>query len=626
MKTYLLINIFIKVAVKCVVADNSFNNLTVKFIDKWLDSSKVYLGLIIPKLDSFYTQDVVKMVKEINTRLRSNKYIMVTNNVTKYRHVRRLDHEISWYPYDFEKYDGRCNFLNSIKDDKLLGHHFLFFTSNVNRTSQNFETCKIRFDSNIAVYYIYNTKMNQSSIKFQEIYKIDENQRNLEKNLLGEIPLDSKELKLSGLNSYIWNRRNTLKGEKFKAVSYPFSTATGLSTSYYYYGIVEQLMRKINFTVDVTVLNRSYNYIAKAIGDGKYDIGTMGFIFTLFRSELVDFSHGVGSTTYVLYYVRSDEETLGYNVFTNPYSADAWVSLSAYIFISITGFVIAALMLKNRVNNPRLDEIFHLIIKGSNMVLRSLITKRQSSEPFVYSTKLAFLSMVSGGFLLFSLYRATLVAFIAVANEGPPIKNLQELITSNYRLAVFKDSALHSIFSQATAGSEEYHLTAAGKLFPYSDYPSKFIERMVMRDPETTNTILLGIFGEFDSMSHIYPCKLSHIQSYHRNNKETEGLIFRKNWPFTSLLNYHLLIMKEKGVVERLKKLYYTKNNKEPCANEHKVRSILKSPKPIGKSNCVFLYLVVFVGILGAMILLMMEKLHTKYLRTERINKYVCKA
>ena len=84
--------------------------------------------------------------------------------------------------------------------------------------------------------------------------------------------------------------------------------------------------------------------------------------------------------------------------------------------------------------------------------------------------------------------------------------------------------------------------------------------------------------------------------------------------------------MKEKGVVERLKKLYYTKNDKEPCANEHKVRSILKTPKPIGKSNCVFLYLVVFVGILAAMILLMMEKLHTKYLRTERINKYVCKA
>ena len=175
MKTYLLINIFIKVAVKCVVADNSFNNLTVKFIDKWLDSSKVYVGLTVPKLDLFYAQDVVKMFKEINTSRRSNKYIMVTNNVTKYRHVQRLDHEISWHPYDFENYDGRCNFLNSIRDDKLLGHHFLFFTSNVNRTSQHFESCKIRFDSNIAVYYIFNTKMNKSTIKFQEIYNIDEN-------------------------------------------------------------------------------------------------------------------------------------------------------------------------------------------------------------------------------------------------------------------------------------------------------------------------------------------------------------------------------------------------------------------------------------------------------------------
>lgn len=84
-------------------------------------------------------------------------------------------------------------------------------------------------------------------------------------------------------------------------------------------------------------------------------------------------------------------------------------------------------------------------------------------------------------------------------------------------------------------------------------------------------------------------------------------MIFKKNWPFTGLLNYHLLLMKEKGVIERLKNFHLKSKTKASCPDEHTIHQVLKKPRPVGIGQFVSLYLIMGIGLLGSMILLVME-------------------
>ena len=264
----------------------------------------------------------------------------------------------------------------------------------------SFESCKIRFDARLV---LYGTKRNNKNIvTFDEIYKIEENDNMLEKNTLGKIIHSPKEMQLSGFNSSIWKRRKSLNGKVFNAVS-KYGPSITISVkqfrgpdgkivtqhSGYVSDIMRHLMKSLNFSVSTKVVNMSYNDIVKEVGPGSYDIGYYRFARNLLRDDYVDFSFELLIPNYGLYYVKEGQNSC-MRTFLYPFTSHAWIWMSTYAVVMISGFILVSMVIDNKNRNSTRKIIIDRLQKGTNIVLRSVISKRQSSEPINCSSKISF--------------------------------------------------------------------------------------------------------------------------------------------------------------------------------------------------------------------------------------------
>ena len=125
---------------------------------------------------------------------------------------------------------------------------------------------------------------------------------------------------LSSLNSSIWNRRKSLKGRVFDAVSIKSSTTTIVNKSRdskgnfvihysgYYGSIIEHMMKTLNFSLNTAVSNKTYNEIVLEVGSGRYDIGINSFARILVRDFYADYSRELLELSYGLFYVKENQE------------------------------------------------------------------------------------------------------------------------------------------------------------------------------------------------------------------------------------------------------------------------------------------------------------------------------
>ena len=247
------------------------------------------------------------------------------------------------------------------------------------------------------------------------------------------------------------------------------------------------------------------------------------------------------------------------------------------------------------------------MLQSMNLSFRSIIGKRIGAEPSRISSRIAFLALILCGFIMITSYRAILVAFLTKDNDEPPVRDIMDIRSSDYRLAIMKNDALEEIFTHASPDSEENRIKASNKIYRFSNKNSH-IDQMVNGDSGVSKTILF-----FSRMGVIfnkhYPCSLTEIQTHGKMAIRNDGMIFKKDWPFTELFNFHLLIMKEKGVLDRLLERYLNTIQKS-CPDDQTIRPILKRPRPIGTEKTIFLYLILGSGFLFSFIWLVLEVLH----------------
>ena len=590
------------------------------FSYKWLHTPKPYISIILPSKISSKMSHVIEM--EWKTAGKKNSYFRVSANITKINSIKLSQNEVIWFPFMKEYFDNICRFVSHVENDTTWKNNFLLYAETKENVNRHFQSCKIRFDSNVVVYYHFNKTINLSDLYFEEIYKIHQNQELLKRNLLGEAFLSTKEMDTFGLESHIWKRRRNLEGTNFKAITEtepPFITSIIRDTDSdansvvdpkgYYADIMNQLMLSLNFTITTALPKKRSNwtYFMETVGSGQYDIGYTSFTLTRSRINKVDFSYGITPIWFELFYVKKSKD-INLGVFIRSFQPEAWYSLAIFAVSSIAGLVATSLILERRADLSIPKEIFWNLQNATNFVMRSVIGKRISTEPKWYSTRIAFVTLVLCGFFIITLYRAILVAFVAVENHSPPIKSLDDLKQSKYRLAVLKDSNMDAMFLNATKGSEEYELKTDKKILRYSIETQFFIEKMVNEEDEASNIILFYI-NTVPRFSKHYPCRLSNIKNYKRDSKQQIGMIFKKNWPFTKLLNYHLLIMKENGMLDHIFETYL-KTTKKTCSNEQIIHSIITTPTPVGTDTTLSLYLLVFLGFVLASLALLVEIFH----------------
>ena len=591
------------------------NEAALRFGHKWLAAPNMYVSVMLPNKYPFRVHDVVRLAKGISSDYEElNVYLRANKNLTKYNTIRHTRNELIWYPFNTENYDMDCTFLDASRYHHLSKKHFLFFYEDDKTEAFSFESCKIGFDSRLAVYR--RKKNNKTIVEFEEIYKIIEHEHRLEKNALGSITLGKDEIVLSGLNLYIWKRRKSLKGKRFNAVikkgteravavkNMGESEGKVIIQHRSYHIIMNYLMRALNFSLNVTVLNMTYNDIVMEISSGRYDIGYNSFIHSLLRSDNADFAFEFWDRKYGLFYIKENQKfSLG--TFLYPFTSPVWILLATYVLVLVIGFILIKMVKGNDNRFATLQSILGLLQKGSDFVFRSLIAKRQRSEPRILSSKISFLVLVFAGFVIFTMYRAVLVAFLVVEEENPPIGNLKELMNSDYSLVVRKGTQMDTIFSNANAESDEYELYKNGKIVRFLGQSDELVKFMVEKDPIASMTILFDIYGIIAANKH-YPCNIAKIPGFSRK-AEPAGMLFRKRWPWTDLFNYHLLLMKERGMFERL---YHHDRKKRggSCPNEYIINRIVNRPRPIDTNKPFSLYIALGIGFLTSLLILTFEK------------------
>ena len=595
----------------------ALNEAALTFAQKWLSNPKMYIVVILPNKYPFKIRDVVKLTRKIKSQnAGKNSFFMTISNLSKYITIPHTQNELIWYPFETENYYMDCHILESSKYDRLSKQYFLFLYENIKSRVFSFDSCKVRFDSRLVIYH--KKQNNNTIVEFKEIYKIEENANKLETNALAEVITGQKEILSSGLNLSIWDRRKSLNGKVFNAVIKnggdiavsvnQFQESQG-KTVMQYSGYIPDIMRHLrlalNFSLNTTISEIPFNDVVLEVGSGLYDIGLNGFNHILARRRIVDFSRELLVPSYGLFYVKGAQK-VRMGAFFRPFTSTTWLFLTAYFFVLISGFIILKMTVGNDNRLSKLEKVLKPLQTGSDIILRSIIQKRQSSEPLICSSKIAFLSIVFSGFLIFNMYRAEWVAFLAVDEDTPPIDTLKELISSDFNLAVREGGAMEMIFLNATPESEEYQLTENKKILSYSAAPHIFRDLMVKNDATASKVILFDVYEETVNTSH-YPCKLLQISGSFRKSVPS-GMLFKKNWQWTDLFNHHLMMMKESGLMDRL----YHRNMKrssQSCPNEIHINRIVKKPTPVDENKTFSLYLALAIGFATSLVLLLAEKL-----------------
>jgi hypothetical protein len=304
--------------------------------------------------------------------------------------------DLVWLPFEFKEYHLDCQVLNLFSNDTKRKKHFLLFIRRHRNLNDCFEGCPLQFNSEVVVYYQHNLTESLSGIRFEEIYKINQRQRKLSRNILGENSPISNGMNTDGLKRFIWKRRSNLKGVNFNAiteVAKPMIMNLEASKNPvenhivypigYFPDIMNNLMSTLNFTIITTLTSKRYSftYLLEMVRNGEYDIGYQGFVQTKLRTDRVDFSYGIIPTSWELFYVKQSR-SFRFDVFLRSFYVGAWNVLALCGITLISGYTIIALLVEPQTSSlSLLRTVISLFKTATNITLRMFIGKRMSTEP-----------------------------------------------------------------------------------------------------------------------------------------------------------------------------------------------------------------------------------------------------
>ena len=146
--------------------------------------------------------------------------------------------------------------------------------------------------------------------------------------------------------------------------------------------------------------------------------------------------------------------------FTNSFLLDAWVGILATGLISILLLFVTHAYFENGCWQ-------HLVTLKSlcAFVCHSYIGRRYPQEPAGSSSRIAFVSISFCGFMLITLYRSMISASLSIKFFYAPIRSIEDVVDSPYKLLVINGSSVHDMFY-----TDDYHqILINGKVIPVKD-------------------------------------------------------------------------------------------------------------------------------------------------------------
>ena len=408
---------------------------------------------------------------------------------------------------------------------------------------------------------------------------------------------------LTFLDSNIWPRRSSLEGMHIKVVSVynpPLVTAIedNCTSNACFKGtfpdVWHTLSQQMNFTYTVSCayqwgsfVNGTWNGMVGQVEKGIYDVAVADLTITKDRSTVVNFLPSLKEAKVELF-MKTPNDSIHWNAYLLPFTSQVWFVL--LLWIVAVPFLLGVIMFfGEQQDSNRFGMSYCFWFVAESFMMRGGMLLPNSN-----SNRISFGTVLLGGIMIYYCWEADLISYLTVKRNNLPFSNLYELA---------ENSKLRVIVIQGTSHVDEFRLSKdpgrnkiwKQKIEPYfDDLPLVEIELDVLLNDPFAVAVSEGTMKQSKSFE---KCEIIDCGIVLSTSKLAWAT--RPKYPFYNAFKYHIQKLKEIGEVQRKSKRYEPDNR--ACQDY--------SGQPITANQSSFVFKVLFVGMLGSLLWLVLEKI-----------------
>ena len=333
-----------------------------------------------------------------------------------------------------------------------------------------------------------------------------------------------------------------------------------------------------------------YDGIVGMLQRAEVDVCIAGLDMRAKRAAIaLDYSSAVIMDTCRIF-VKSGSAELGlkYEEIFTVYSSPSWAGIAVLTIVATSALF--ATYHWEKCSRPLLTNLGDSFAQTS----RALILKGHSRQPQLFGGKTVMMSVLLFGFFIFSLFRGGILSKLAVHIAHYPLADLADIPGTNLILGTIGGATTSSYFEDANR-----------------DSPQKKVWPIVRRNLEKDNESGLKRVAEDDNFaffmyenagkaSDLYPCQVSIVGPGYLKINEAFG--FPRGSPLKDLFDYHLVRMRENGILYKIVAKWQMDNSLRVTC-QHDIGSEL------GVGDLLGIFLILCSGLTLACVSVLLERL-----------------
>ena len=427
--------------------------------------------------------------------------------------------------------------LVKISEESEVRRDFLDFMNGFKKDFNNKVFCYfLSENSSIKVFEMF--KANPRTDFILKLYGVWDNQHWYQEN---QNELDSNPLSLRGAHLRV-----------LSAYSPPFVTyiEDGCTSKDCFKGIFPNVFHalsdQMNFTFTIkraymwgSITNGTWNGMVGMLNDKIADIAATDLTITSARSTVVDFLPSLMETSESLY-LKNPGDAFSSVAYIGSFTHFSW---SAIVFWLILGPLILVGIVRNIKHRNKED---HTLFECCILVAASMVNLTYKIKSRIFRNRIAFISIVIGGMLIYYHWEAELYSHLAFKKTNLPFNNLKEFSeNSKFKFAIAKGTAFVDFFRYSDDPVRKK--IWKDKIEPFIDQMPIYeeIKDLIVDDPYTVTYLESSLRMTEEYLT----CKIVDIKPPIR--KPQLAFALQKDSQLFQAFSYHINNLKEVGLMQK---------------------------------------------------------------------------
>ncbi|XP_076031725.1 putative glutamate receptor isoform X2 [Oratosquilla oratoria] len=338
--------------------------------------------------------------------------------------------------------------------------------------------------------------------------------------------------------------------------------------------------------------NGSWTGLVGDVVDGRADVIVAYLSLTFSRAQAVDYSTLLLKFSYRIFVRPSEDTSFLWTAYTRPFSSGLWaLTMVTLLFFAVSGWIISLKTTRPRQKELRRSYALRVFLEAGLLSWASITQQGWSENVDTLPKRIMFWTAYMTGVILVASYSATLVSFLTVGKTEVPFDSVDTLIQHDkYRLGILKGSVLQEIFE-----SDQFRYVWDKAIAPHSDTVAMSYGELRERTLKDSNFVFVGTY-EIQRLDFTGACIFQAAKQHIAYNDGALG--WRKGSPYVHIFDYYLGVMREAGMLKKLKDYYY--NRPYMCPN--------RPYMALNIQQVFTAFLVLLIGMCAGILFLMAEK------------------